>query len=60
MRETLRRLALPYPTVDRLTRLFELARFSVHPLGSSERDSARACLEEIRSELAREGTACGA
>ena len=60
MRETLRRLALPHPAVDRLTRLFELARFSAHPLGSSERDSARACLEEIRSELAREGVACGA
>ena len=60
MRETLRRLALPHHAVDRLTRLFELARFSVHPLGSSERDSARACLEEIRSGIEREGAALGA
>jgi len=57
MRETLRRLVLPPSAVDRLTRLFELARFSIHPLGALERDSARACLEEIRSELAREGAA---
>ncbi len=60
MRETLRRLVLPHRAVDRLTRLFELARFSVHPLGSSERDSARACLEEIRSELEQEAAAFGA
>jgi hypothetical protein len=60
MRETLRRLVLPHRAVDRLTRLFEVARFSVHPLGSSERDSARACLEEIRSELEHEGAAFGA
>ncbi len=60
MREALRRLVLPHRAVDRLTRLFELARFSVHPLGSSERDSARACLEEISSELEREGAAFGA
>jgi uncharacterized protein DUF4129 len=60
MRETLRRLALPPVAVDQLTRLFELARFSAHPLGSSERDSARACLEEIRSELEREEVLRGA
>jgi hypothetical protein len=51
MRETLRRLVLPHRAVDRLTRLFELARFSVHPLGPIERDSARACLEEIGAAL---------
>jgi hypothetical protein len=60
MRETLRRLALPPVAVDRLTRLFELARFSIHPLGAGERDLARACLEEIRSELAREAATVGA
>ena len=60
MREALRRLSLPPIAVDRLTRLFELARFSAHPLGPSERDSARACLEEIRSELEREEAARGA
>jgi len=53
MRETLDRLALPRRAVDRLTRLFELARFSLHPLESPERDLARACLEEIRAALAR-------
>ncbi len=51
MRETLRRLVLPHRAVDRLTRLFELARFSAHPLGPIERDSARACLEEIGAAL---------
>jgi Domain of unknown function (DUF4129) len=59
MRETLRRLAIPRPAVDRLTRLFELARFSRHPLGSPERDAARACLEEIRSTLEREDAPVG-
>jgi hypothetical protein len=54
MRETLRRLVLPHRAVDRLTRLFELARFSRHTLGSPERDTARACLEDIRSALERE------
>jgi uncharacterized protein DUF4129 len=60
MHETLRRLVLPYRAVDRLTRLFELARFSGHPLGSPERDTARGCLEEIRIELEREDAAFGA
>ena len=54
MREILDRLALPPRAVDRLTRLFELARFSLHPLESPERDHARACLEEIREALERE------
>jgi hypothetical protein len=60
MRETLRRLVLPHRAVDRLTRLFELARFSGHPLGLPERDTARRCLEEIRIELEREDAALGA
>lgn len=51
MREALARLALPRPAVERLTRLFEVARFSHHPLGSLERDNARAGLEEIRTAL---------
>ena len=54
MRAILDRLALPSSAVDRLTRLFELARFSLHPLASSERDLARASLEEIREALERE------
>jgi len=60
MREALRRLVLPRRAVDRLTRLFELARFSAHPLGSAERDTARACLEDIRSELERAEATLGA
>ena len=60
MREALRRLVLPHRAVDRLTRLFELARFSAHPLGSAERDTARACLEDIKSELEREEATLGA
>ena len=60
MRETLRRLTVPPIAVDRLTRLFELARFSTHPLGAPERDSARACLEDIRAELERAEASRGA
>ena len=60
MREALRRLVLPHRAVDRLTRLFELARFSVHPLGAAELDLARACLEDIRTELEREEATLGA
>ena len=60
MREALRRLVLPHRAVDQLTRLFELARFSAHPLGSAERDAARACLEDIKSELEREEATLGA
>jgi hypothetical protein len=49
--EALTRLTLPRPAVERLTRLFEVARFSDHPVESLERDEARSCLEEIRSVL---------
>ena len=34
--------------------------FSAHPLGSAERDTARACLEDIRSELERAEATLGA
>lgn len=53
--EALSRLALPRIPVERLTRLFELARFSDHPLAPGELDGARACLEEIRAALEPEG-----
>jgi len=59
MREALERLVLPHRAVDRLTRLFELARFSAHPLGTAERDAARACLEDIGAELEREEATLG-
>jgi hypothetical protein len=37
--------------VPTLTGLFELARFSHHPLGPSERDRALAALDEIRTAM---------
>jgi hypothetical protein len=53
MGDLLRRLAVPDRAVERLTRLFEVARFSEHPLGPAERDLARGCLEDIRVALDR-------
>jgi hypothetical protein len=53
--EALSRLALPRAPVEQLTRLFELARFSDHPLEPGELDGARASLEEIRAALEPEG-----
>ena len=54
MREAQRHLPIPALAVERLTRLFELARFSDHPVRGSDRDLARACLEEIRAALVTE------
>jgi hypothetical protein len=60
MREALRRLPLPRTAVPTLTGLFELARFSHHPLGPSERDRALAALDEIRTAMrATESDAAG-
>jgi hypothetical protein len=56
MRDAQRHLPIPGLAVERLTRLFELARFSDHPVRASDRDLARACLEEIRAALVREET----
>jgi len=52
MREVLARLSLPRAAVPTLTGLFELARFSHHPLGPSERARAVDALHEIRSATA--------
>ena len=58
MREALRRLPLPRTAVPTLTGLFELARFSHHPLGPSERDQALEALDEIKTAMgAAEGDA---
>jgi Domain of unknown function (DUF4129) len=57
MRATLARLALPPDAVERLTRLFELARFSHHPLDAQERDLAREALETIRAFIAERDAA---
>ena len=51
MREAQRHLPIPASAVERLTRLFEIARFSDHPVRASDRDLARACLEQIRASL---------
>ena len=58
MREALRRLPLPRTAVPTLTGLFELARFSHHPLGPSERDRALAALDEIRTAMRATGERC--
>jgi hypothetical protein len=60
MRTTLARLAVPVPPVERLTALFEIARFSDRPLGAETRAAACDCLDEITTahdaEHARLGT----
>ena len=53
MRTTLVRLPLPAAPVERLTALFELARFSDRPLGADARDDACDCLDEIQVALQR-------
>ena len=51
MRVVLGKLPLPASAIARLTRLFELARFSQHPLGAEQCESAWHCLIEIRAAL---------
>ncbi len=54
MRAVLGKLPLPAAPIRRLTGLFELARFSQHPVGAAERESAWRSLIEIRAALDRE------
>lgn len=54
MRTTLARLPVPVPPVERLTALFEVARFSDRLLGAEAREAACDCLEEITTALERE------
>lgn len=54
MRAALGRLALPPQAVQRLTGLFEIARFSNEPLGPSEHAAACESLAEIHLTLGRE------
>jgi hypothetical protein len=51
MRAVLSRLPLPPSPVRSLTGLFEIARFSRHPVGEAERESAWRSLTEIRAAL---------
>lgn len=53
MRTVLGKLPLPADTVARLTSLFEIARFSQHPVGPAERENAWRSLAEIRAALDR-------
>lgn len=50
-RAVLARLSLPRQLVEELTHLFEIARFSTHPLGAGERERAWQSLTGIRSEI---------
>src|SRR5205823_3136709 len=50
-RAALARLPLPRPAVERLTALFELARFSERPLDAEARAAACASLAEITTAL---------
>jgi hypothetical protein len=51
MRATFVRLPVPAPPVERLTALFELARFSDRRLGADARAAACDCLDEITTAL---------
>jgi len=51
MREALSSLLLPPPPLRTLTGLFELARFSDHALGPTERDRALEALIEIKTAI---------
>jgi hypothetical protein len=51
MRTTLARLPVATAPVRRLTALFEIARFSAHPVGTEARDAACDCLDEIGAAL---------
>jgi hypothetical protein len=54
MRTTVARLSVPAPPVERLTTLFEIARFSNRPVGATARDAACDCLDEITTALETE------
>jgi hypothetical protein len=51
MRATVARLGVPAPPAERLTSLFEIARFSDRPLGAEARTAACDCLDEITAAL---------
>jgi hypothetical protein len=51
MREALARLAVSRTAVPALTGLFELARFSDHPLGAPDRERALEALDTIRASM---------
>jgi len=54
MREVLPRLPIAHGALPMLTTLFEMARFSPHPLGVVERDRALDALDAIRAAIEAE------
>jgi hypothetical protein len=54
MRKALPRQPIPGKAVGVLTELFEVCRFSHHPVGPAERDTAISSLIEIKAALERE------
>lgn len=56
MTKALGRLPLPQSALRSLTGLFELSRFSRHPVGPAERDVALGSLTEIKGAVEREDT----
>ncbi|HSC90954.1 MAG TPA: DUF4129 domain-containing protein [Gaiellaceae bacterium] len=48
-------LAVPRRPLDQLAALFERARFSLHPLGETDREAAVAALESVRATLVERG-----
>jgi hypothetical protein len=54
MRTVLTRGLMPATPVERLTALFELARFSDRPLGADARTAACDCLDEVKTALETE------
>lgn len=51
MRAALAQVPVPRPAVERITRLFELARFSDQALGADARNAACDCLDEVKAAL---------
>jgi hypothetical protein len=54
LRSVLTQAPMPAAPVERLTALFELARFSDRPLGADARAAACDCLDEVKAALERE------
>ncbi len=56
MRSVLAEASMPSAPVQRLTSLFELARFSERPLGADARAAACDCLDEVKTALETDPT----
>lgn len=54
LRTVLTQAPMPAAPVERLTALFELARFSDRPLGADARATACDCLDEVKAALERD------